>query len=143
MNIEDTFETNFVKVLDKETGVQYSVPSFKHRTIYDLKNYSDVTKNTKPSLTDKENYMPLRDQIARFFPNGMPRLVVDGYDDLESFDAEDVTYDQIERAEYLENKIDELRNSSLSTGSTTERTTQKSSDVVEDPVVNTTEEEIS
>lgn len=143
MNIEDTFETNFVKVLDKETGVLYSVPSFKHRTIYDLKGYSDITKNTKPSLTDKENYMPLRDQIARFFPNGLPRLVVNGYDDLEDFDSEDVTYDQIERAEYLENKINELKDSSLSTGSTTEQTPQKSSDVVENPVVNTTEEQSS
>lgn len=133
-NIEDTFDTKFTKFVEQKTGEVHTVPVSRYRTIVDLKGYDDSSKNTSPSLTDKNNYMPLKEQIARLFPQGMPQF--DGYEDAEDFDADDPTYDMLERSEYLEDKIYENVDS-LSTGLAKEQPTQKASDLAKNPVVNT------
>ena len=91
-----------------KVGEVFTVPSSRYRTIVDLKSYDDAEKTKNKSITDTTDYLPLREQILRFFPDGrFP--VIDGYEDVEDFDAEDEIDDKLDFVDHVVDKIEEER----------------------------------
>lgn len=91
-----------------KVGEIFSVPVSRYRTIVDLKGYGDAEKTKNKSITDTTDYLPLREQILRFFPDGrFP--VIDGYEDNEDFDAEDEIDDKLDFIDSIVDKIEENR----------------------------------
>ena len=100
--LENTFNT--VQFVEPATGEISVVPSTRYRTIVDLKNFDDSEVNTLPSLTDTDNYIPLKEQIDRFFP----QEPFDGYEDAEDFDADDVIDDKLDFVDHVVDKLENL-----------------------------------
>lgn len=123
--------TTFVDKL----GEVHTVAKSRYRTIVDLQGYNDSEKTKNPSITDTTDYLPLREQILRFFPDGrFPDI--DGYEDVDNFDTEITPEDKLDFVDSMVEKLNEERDKLSTTPEASEQLTQKASEQAKDVVDN-------
>ena len=113
--LENTFNT--VSFMDQNTGEIFPVPSTRYRTIVDLKGFDDREVNSSPSLTDVDGFIPLKEQIERFFPEGVS---FDGFEDEEDFDSDDLIDDKLDYVDYIADKLEKQSVESFSDNKATQ-----------------------
>lgn len=84
---EALFKPTVTTFVDK-VGEVYSVPSTRFRSLSDLKNYSDAEVNIEPTMTDTTGYIPLSEDINRFFRQQDVQYDIKDEDFEEDFEAD-------------------------------------------------------